>query len=440
MTHRAPTVPRRLLGATGRRVGANLRARIFALIALTCSSLVVARTAGASGVGEFTLLRVLPWLVGLLLSNGVYAAAPFFLSGPDRAEPRFRTTIPAMALAAGVVGCAVWVAASPLIGRIVFPGLGLVLVASAGITVLTQLVESTAKACSQGSGDLTGSNRVIVLEELVLLPWYGVLLAGGAGTFAALVFALALGDVTTSTIAWGRLARYGYFTGAGRPSLHLARRVSAYGLRAEVGSVMQTLNARLDFVIVAALLSPSAVGLYAVASRYAELLRLPSLALNYVLLPAYARDGGPLAGHQAARALRQVWWTPAVAAVPMALLVPVVLPFAYGSEFRAASGPTYVLLAGLSCGAVNGIMTAYLAGIGRPGLNSLAIGAGLIVTVVLDACLIPAFHVMGAAAASTICYMMTTAVLAVLFRRTHRRFTAAPSPSPSPRPLLQGAP
>ncbi len=87
-------------------VGANLRARIAALVALGVAGLVVARTAGAPGVGAFTLLRVLPWLTGLVMSNGIYAAAPFFLSGPDRDERRFRTTIPAMAVGAGLAGAA----------------------------------------------------------------------------------------------------------------------------------------------------------------------------------------------------------------------------------------------------------------------------------------------------------------------------------------------
>jgi O-antigen/teichoic acid export membrane protein len=412
---------------TVRLVGANLRARVLALLALTVTSLVVARTSGATGVGELTLFRVLPWLTGLALSNGVYAAAPYFLSGPDRGEPRYRATIPAMALAAGVVGGIVWVAASPLTADTLFPGVSRVLVAAAGLSVLTQLVESTGKACSQGSGDWTGSNRVIVLEELLFLPWYALLLGSGMSPAAAIVFALPLGDVSTTIPTWIRLARRGYFTGAWPVSLRLARNVSRYGLRAEVGSIMQTLNARLDFTIVAALLGPKAVGIYAISSRYAELLRLPSLALNYVLLPTYARGGAPAAAEEAHRALRRLWWTPLAAALPMALLAPLVLPLAYGADFRASAGPAYILLAGLSGGVVTAIATAYLAGTGRPGLASAGVGAGLVVTVLLDILLIPRWHVMGAAAASTTAYLTTALVLIVLFRKVSRANDPAPA-------------
>jgi len=398
-------------------VGANLRARIAALVALGVAGLVVARTAGAPGVGAFTLLRVLPWLTGLVMSNGIYAAAPFFLSGPDRDERRFRTTIPAMAVGAGLAGAALWGITTPLFSAALFKGVPTALVAVAGVSILTQLIETTAKACSQGFGDLPGSNRVIVLEELLFLPWYGLLLASGAGTYAAIVFALPLGDLTTAAIAWSRLWRRGYFDGAGRPSLHLAAPVSRFGLRAAVGSIMQTVNARLDFVLVAALIGPKAVGIYAIASRYAELLRLPALALNYVLFPAFARAGTVAARAETTRSLARLWWTPLAAAVPMALLAPYVLPLVYGDEFSGSSGPALVLLAGMSGVVVNGVVTAYLSGIGRPGLGSMAIGCGLAITVVLDLLLIPRVGVMGAAAASTATYLTTTAVLLVAFRR-----------------------
>ena len=426
--------------ATRPGVGANLRARVAALVTLGVAGLVVARTAGAPGVGAFTLLRVLPWLTGLVMSNGVYAAAPFFLSGPDRGERRFRTTIPAMAVAAGLAGAALWAIATPLFSDALFEGVPTTLITVAGVSVLTQLIESTAKACSQGSDDLTGSNRVIVLEELVFLPWFGLLLLSGAGTYAAIVFALPLGDLTTAIIAWSRLWRRGYFDGAGRPSLHLAVQVSRFGLRAEVGSIMQTLNARLDFVLLAGLIGPKAVGLYAIASRYAELLRLPALSLNYVLFPAFAGLGAAEARAETRKSLRRLWWTPLATAVPMALLAPYVLPWVYGDEFGGSSGPALVLLAGMSGVVVNGIVTAYLSGIGRPGLGSIATGVGLVITVVLDLLLIPRFGVMGAAAASTVTYLTTTAALLVAFRQLGHGVPPVRTAPTAPACMLPGAP
>ena len=411
---------RSLLDGQHRPIAANLLVRLGAIGSLLVASLVVARIAGPAGVGTLVLLRVLPWLTGLVLSSGLYGAAPYFLSGPGRSEPRYRSTLAAMALAAGVVGGGLWIAASPALGPWLFPQLPVALVAVAGISVLTQALESAAMACSQGFDDLSGSNRILFLEEFLFLPFFGLLLLAGSDHLVAIVVALLLGDLATALPGWARLWRRGFFAGAGRPSLVLARRVAAYGFRAQLGSIALLLNARLDVAIVAALMGPAALGIYAVASRYAELLRLPSLAMNYVLYPDYARDGGAVAADKARAMLPRIGWIPAALAVPMALAAPLVLPLLYGPAFKEAVLPACVLLLGLAGGGVIGVISAFLQGVGRPGLNSAAIAAGLPVTLVLDLLLIPTFGVMGAAVASAAAYATTTGVLVACFRAVTR--------------------
>jgi O-antigen/teichoic acid export membrane protein len=417
---RQPQGWRRLLAGQHNPIVANLVARLGAIASLSLASLLVARVAGPAGVGTLVLLRVLPWLAGLLLGSGCYGAAPYFLSGPGRSEPRYRATIPAMTLAAGVVGAVLWVAAAPVLQRHFFSELSVALVAVAAVTVVTQVLESTAMACSQGFDDLGGSNRILFLEEFLFLPFFGLLLLAGSDHLVAIVVALLLGDLATALPGWVRLARRGFFAGAGRPSLVLARRVAAYGFRAQLGSIALLLNARLDVAIVGALMGPAALGIYAVASRYAELLRLPSLAMNYVLYPDYARDGGTVAADKARAMLPRIGWIPAALAVPMALAAPLVLPLFYGPAFKEAVLPACVLLLGLVLAGVYGIISAYFSGVGRPGLNSVAVGAGLPVTVALDLLLIPHFGVMGAAVASTAAYATTTGVLVACFRAVTR--------------------
>jgi O-antigen/teichoic acid export membrane protein len=411
---------RRLLEGRRHPIATNLFARLGAIASLTAASLLAARIAGPAGVGTLVLLRVLPWLTGVLLSSGLYGATPYFLSGPGRAEPRYRATILSIAVFAGVTGAVLWVVASPIFGPWFFPQLSALLVAVAGISVLTQALESTAMACSQGFDDLAGANRIMFLEEFLFVPAFGLLLVVGIDPYVAMVVALLLGDLGNAVPGWIRLSRRGYFRGAGRPTLALARRVAAYGFRAQLGSIALLLNARLDFALVGALIGPASLGIYAVASRYAELLRLPALAMNYVLYPDYARDAGAVAASRARAMLPRIGWIPAAAAVPMALAAPLVLPLFFGEPFRAAVLPACVLLVGLAGGGVIGVISAFLQGVGRPGLYSAAVAAGLPVTVALDLLLIPPFGVMGAAVASTAAYATTTGVLLACFRAVTR--------------------
>ena len=430
--------PRTLHGLSGPLAGAvasNLAARVAALAALTAASVLVARTAGPAGVGLLVMLRLVPWLVGLLLSCGLYGAAPYFLAGRDRsADGRVAPTLAAIALAAGTAGTVLWLLAAPLIQAYVFPTLSAGLVALAGVSVLTQVLETSAKTCSQGSGDLRGANRIIVLEEVLFLPGYLALVAAGVPEPTAMVVALLAADALDAGQGWGRLVRRGFFRPYAPPSWRHVRQVASYGVRAQAGSVALLLNARLDFAVVTALAGPGTLGVYAVASRYAELLRLPALALNYVLYPQYARHSAASAA-QAAAALRRAAWLPAVAAVPMAVAAPLVLPAVYGEAFTAAVVPAWILLGGLAGGGVSGVILAYLSGTGRPGLGSSAIATGVLVTLALDVALIPGYAEVGAAVASTVAYLCTAAVLILLFRtltRDPRPAVAAPEAHVAP--------
>jgi O-antigen/teichoic acid export membrane protein len=411
----------RLIGEGARPVAANVMARLTALVSLAVATLVVARLGGPAGVGAYALLRVLPWLMGILLAGGLPGAIPYFLAGPGRSDRRIPLTIIAIALLGGGAGALLWALTAPFLQHLFFRGLPGTEVAWASLLVLTQLSVVTAKASSQGSDDLPGSNRIFVLEELLFLPTYLAVLALGATGTAAIITGLVLADVGTSALGWRRLIRRGYLRGARRPSLALGRRVYWFGMRAHFGVVLSLLNLRFDFAILSALAGPATVGVYAIASKYAELLRLFPLALTYVLYPGYAREGPAVAARKARTLLPRTGLLTAVAAVPLGLAAAVLIPTLYGEEFRSAIFPVYILLVGLAGEGIGGVITPFLYGAGRPGLNSTAMAAGVAVTVLLDLLLIPRLGVVGAAVASSASYLTATTVLVAFFWWMRRR-------------------
>jgi O-antigen/teichoic acid export membrane protein len=393
----------------------NMAARVGALVSLAFATFVVARVGGPAAVGVYALLRVLPGLAGVVISSGLPGAVTYFLAGPYREDRRLPLTVVAMALGGGAVGTALWIGGAPLLGRFLFPEMSVALIMLAGVTVLTQLVVATAKSCSQGTDDLPGANRVIVNEELMFLPAYGLLWLGGVHDYAAIVSGLLIADIATFTWAWLRLARRGFFRDAVRPSLHLARTVGVYGLRAQVGGVISLLNLRLDFILLNVIAGPAVLGIYAISSKFAELVKVPALALTYVLYPRYASDGGARAVVKARRLLPKAGLLLGAAIVPLFLVVGWVIPAVYGSAFEPAVAPARIILIGLALEGVAAVITAFLYGAGRPGLNSLAMAAGLVVTVALDLLLIPAYGAVGAATASAVAYAASTLALVWFF-------------------------
>ncbi len=404
----------------------NVAARIAALVCVFGVTLLLARSGGPAAVGVYALLHVLPGLVGTIMSSGLPVAAPYFLAGNDRQDVRLPTTLVAMAVVGGAAGTTLWVAFAPLIGPLLFPDLSPGLVMLAGVAVLSRLVVITAKSCSQGSDDLPGSNRLIFTEQFMFLPAYGLLWLAGIHGFATVVGGLLIADSVTASLAWTRLVRRQFFRAATRPSLQLGRRVAAYGLRGQVGGVMSQLNLRLDFILLTLLTGPAVLGIYAVASKFAELIRILGMALTYVSYPKFAKETRSRAIENARRLIPKAGLLTAGAFVPLWLLAGLVIPAFYGSEFGSAVSPARIILIGLAFEGVAGVVTGLLYGIGRPGLNSWAMGAGLAMTVILDLLLIPPFGAVGAAIASAVAYSTSTLTLMWFFWRVSRPGRVSP--------------
>jgi O-antigen/teichoic acid export membrane protein len=418
---RADSSFRSLLAKRRHPMVTNVAARAGALVSLALATLVVARIGGPAAVGAYALLRILPGIVGLVIASGLPGAAPYFLAGATGPNARLRGTVIVLAGVSGVVGTALWVLSTPLLQAVFFPGVAPAVVALAGLTVLTQLLFATSKACLQGLDDLPGTNWAILLEEFLFLPAYLALYAANMRGAGLIVVGLLIADVVPTILSSARLARRGFFDGLGRPALSVAKTVSGFGARGQVGNLLSLLNYRLDFVILGAMAGPAVLGGYAVASKLSELLRLISLSFFWVLYPRFAKDNPAQAEARARRLIPRAALLTAVGAVPLALTAGFIVPAVYGEAFRPAILPAQILLVGLSVEGIAGVISAFLYGRGRPGLNSLAMGAGVVVTVALDLLLIPPFGAVGAAWASSAAYLTTTAMLIAWFATLSRR-------------------
>jgi O-antigen/teichoic acid export membrane protein len=420
---RSGTLGPRLRRLPGFAVVGNLGSRIVAMGALGVVTVVVARAGGPTDVGILALLRVLPGLAGVLAACGLPSAMGYFIAGPERDHPQLWPTVISFMVVGGLVGMLGWFALTPLIHRYFMPSASVAVVAVAGVTVATQLPVAVAKGCLQALEDLRGCNVVIAAEEVVFLPAYVVGHLFGLRGPWLIVVALISADVVVAAGAWVRISRRVHRSGVrlgGRAERGLAGRVLRFGLRSQVGGTVGLLNLRFDFLVLGAMAGPAAVGIYAVASKYAELLRLPALALTWVTYPRVARMGASTFGPRARRLMAPLLAGGLLLATVLALLTFPLFPWLYGAQFRAAIWPAVIILVGLVAEPAAGVGSAFLLGAGRPGLNSVLLGAGLIVTLVLDVVLIPSHGAVGAAWASAVAYLLTDVLLVLVMLHLSR--------------------
>lgn len=405
-------------GLISRASVSNLGAQGGALASVSVASLIVARIGGPAVVGEYALLRVLPWLFGVVLSCGLPTASAFFLAGDHSKDRRLRPTLGLMTIAGAVIGALAWLACAEPFHLLFFRQLPVRLIVIMSVAVVTQLCTVTAKGCCQGSGDITGANLVIVAEELWFVFCYpAVLLAQGNAGAESVVLALIISGTLATLTGLLRLFRRGFFRDWGAPSATLAKRVAAFGGRGQLGNLLWLMNLRFDFVLLGALAGPAVLGIYAVASKFAELMRLVPTAINYVLYPRFARLGKEQATTEARRLLPRATALTLVMTPFLGVLCFVALPILYGPAFRGSVAPAEIITIGLSIEGAAAVSSAYLLGTGRPGLNSIGMGVGAAITVTLDVILIPRYGAMGGAVTSAITYLATTITLSYIAHR-----------------------
>lgn len=405
---------------SGQVIG-NLGAQGAALACVSVASLLVARIGGPTVLGYYALLRVLPWLFGVIISCGLPTAAAYFIAGRQGKDRRSRSTICLMAVIGAGISALAWAACAVPFQHVFFRQMPVGLVLAMTVSVATSLFNVTAKACCQGSGDIAGANLLIVAEEFWFLPTYvTVRLVTGQGGATLVVASLIVSGVLYTGTAVVRLSSRGFFQGWGLPSPQLAKRIAAFGARGQLGNMLWLTNLRFDFVLLGALAGPAVLGVYAVASKFAELMRLVPTAVNYVLYPRFARLGRTKATAEARRLLPLSTALTVVMAPLLAAATVVALPILYGRAYRGAITPAEIIIIGLSVEGAAAVASAYLVGIGRPGLNSVGMGVGTVLTVTLDVILIPRMGAMGGAITSAVTYLTTTLVLVILARSQFR--------------------
>jgi O-antigen/teichoic acid export membrane protein len=178
-----------------------------------------------------------------------------------------------------------------------------------------------------------------------------------------------------------------------------------YGLRDYAGIVSDFTTMRLDQLMLGAMASSAAIGLYVIAVRLSEMTTMAAGALSDALLPEVAAtQAGDQSVDLLGRSLRLTLYSHVILLVPMLLAAPVVLKKIFGERFLPATPALRWLLVAAAVWSAGAIVISGLKGLGYPGLSTVARLAAAAVTVVGLLVLLPRLGITGAAIASLIGY------------------------------------
>lgn len=392
---------------------------IFQLLIFTCSfasSVILARVLGPAGRGTYALIILVALAMQRIGSLGIEVSNIYF-TGSKRYE--IRKIVLNSLESCFLIG---------IVLIIIFAGVSILEIFKHFMTMnkivgwhlwLVVLSVPLALLLAFLNNILLGKEEIIlyniitlvqpILQFLALVLFLLVMQQGLIGALYAYVFALA---GTTSLVLWN-LRKY-IIIGNPRDS-NVMKDSIRYGIKAYWGNLAQFLNYRLDMLLVAAFLSPSAVGLYSVAVMIAEKVWMLPSVIATVIFPRISYFNEQEANELTPCAARHTLFITFIISFILALAAYPFIKFLFGKAFIPSVLPLIFLLPGVIALSISKILTADMAGRGMPQFGTYGSLASLAVNFVLNLYLIPRWGIQGAAVASSISYVIAAFIVVVAF-------------------------
>ncbi|MFZ1155514.1 MAG: oligosaccharide flippase family protein [Solirubrobacteraceae bacterium] len=389
-------------------------------VALVASGICAARILGVQDRGQLALFVLVPMILTVLGALGVPVAITYFIArDPSNAK--------------GVVSAVRQFSVTQTAGIMTFHFVILICLyhdASTSLQIAaatTLLVVPTKLAQDYGNAILQGQQRFRAFNITRCLPAFAyaasilaVFIIGGGHLLAVTlcyVISTAAAGIATLTVAVRNLP----VTQSPERNPHVKELVK-FGSKALLGAVYPTETFQIDQAFVGLFLSRIALGTYVVGVSFTN---LPRFMAQSVGLVAYPNVAGTSNKREARKKVWRFFWL--VFAISLVIcgslefLTPILVPFLFGSAFRASVGITQILLIGSFIVSIRRVLSDGMRGVGYPILGSLAEVTGLLLLIPALIVLIPTAGITGAATAMPVAAAGGLIVLLIGVAITGRR-------------------
>jgi O-antigen/teichoic acid export membrane protein len=380
-----------------------------------CTGVISARLLGPHGRGELAAVQTTPTVIATLAMIGMPEALVYYTAQKRADAGRYLTTASLIALVTSIPFVVAGYFAMPFLlhaqspTNIWYAQLYLII---APLWAVVGMMYHPLRGI--------GAFRAWNILRLTLPFWL----------LGVLCVAYITGKATPVFVAFGTLAGYPVLLfpwlllllrrlpGSYVPDATKIARMLSFGTPCFLTSLPQILNLRLDQILMAALLPPRDIGLYAVAVAWSAAV-LPLLtAIGSTLLPSIASaEDRSWAIRRMGESIRMTAALAIIVSLAVALATPLAIPLLFGWKYLASLASALVLVPAAAMLGLSFSLQEALRGLGHPYLVLRAELYGLAVTACSLFLILRPLGILGASLASLLGYTTTTAIL--LFSASH---------------------
>ncbi|MGB9721758.1 MAG: polysaccharide biosynthesis C-terminal domain-containing protein [bacterium] len=394
-------------------VAYNFATQTICLIAGLISNIVIARLLGPEGKGIITLLSnyvsiaVIIFMLGMSESNVFYLSKGSFSQSDILSTDLFHLTFMTI----------VFLTFSLLLKNIFLTGflkgindyfffMSLLYFPMQFLYLHLITILQGHKCLKDYSLSFLLRSLTLLILQLLFIPHWNI--SGG-------LVALILSTLTVNLINLSKLPRKNNKLCI--INIDFLRKSVFFGIKSQIGLLLNFLDRRLDFFIINSFLNPIQVGYYSVAVIIAEIPWYFSNAVGVVLFPEITTKEKNQSYQLIAFICRNTIIITVGLIIIVILCANLFIRLIFGLKFVESIVPLQLLLPGVIGLAINRIICAGFSGTGRPELGTLTVVFSSVATIVFDFLLIPRLGIKGASLASTISYFISAVTGIILFRR-----------------------
>lgn len=417
MTHTMNRV-RKVFQANQSPVVATTFANLLTIAVSLGSSILVARSLGASGRGEFAALMAIFGLALVLGEFGQSASVTFHVA---RDREHGGTYVASSRRIMLLVGSLMVVSGLVLIQAL--DHWRDIPVDAYRIALLGCLVNSVAAPYTYAvqAVSLARWNLVRLTQPMAYIVCIVVLSLSGHLSLVTLASALVASTTAALLLAFVTCRGLGFTDGT--PDSGTTARLARYGAAEASAGIPTALNQHLDKLLLATFVTAADLGFYAVAFSVVAMAVPFSTAISSVFFPRLARAGTNPA---AARALtkKSLLGAGAVAlplVVVLACLGQWALPVLFGSEFATATALLWWLAPAGLFRSLSIVLAGLLRGLGHPGRIAVSQALGVTVSLSLIAPTVNSLGIRGAGIAMGLGELISLLSAGYFLGRIHRQ-------------------
>lgn len=387
----------------------------LSLVIGVISSIIIARTLGPSGKGILDLYFLLIMLIvefGLL---GVNSGLLYYLANQHKPLAEVHGSAIAYSLVSGVLVATIGISLMHF-WQSILPGL------PTNFILLAFLLSPFLFYGGLWANLMTGVNLAPIVYKVqffysslsvlgIVFLWWKQILTSGSAIYLSAVICLLSGMI--NFIILGRNSNFQL-----HPSRPLLSDSLKYGLKIYPGFIANWLHFRVDQLMINWFIGVSGVGLYALSVRWAEMLWLIGFGIINAGLYRISSEDKESSYILTKKLFKLVFILSGSAGLVLALLSTPLFGLFYGEPFNASVLPLIILIPGVVAWDAGRVLSQHISfNRGKPYLCTMAALIGMVVNIGGNLFAIPRWGINGAAATSTISYILVIFIMLFFFWR-----------------------